>query len=110
MTIVVEQLEFETIIGILKEERETPQKVIIDLEIEYDYKDIFLDYSKIVELVISYLQKKEFELVETAVIDTIEMLAATFREINGITMKLVKPEIISNARVGVKFTKTLKNL
>ncbi|MCV6607660.1 MAG: dihydroneopterin aldolase [Campylobacterales bacterium] len=105
MTIQIEQLEFETIIGILKEEREFPQKVLIDLEIEYEYKDEFLDYSKIVEFVTFFVQKNKFELVEVAVNETCQMLGDTFSEISQVTMKIIKPDIIKNAKVGVKTTK-----
>ncbi|MEK6658706.1 MAG: dihydroneopterin aldolase, partial [Campylobacterota bacterium] len=51
MTIHIEDLKFQCIIGILDFERVTPQDVIINLAIEYDYKKNFINYADVVEIV-----------------------------------------------------------
>ena len=43
MTIHIEALTFDVIIGLLDFERDRPQRVIIDIEASYDYKDILSD-------------------------------------------------------------------
>ncbi|MDD5548667.1 MAG: dihydroneopterin aldolase, partial [Sulfurovaceae bacterium] len=46
MTIHIENLSIQAIIGILDFEREKTQNIIIDLEIGYEYnKNVFLDYA-----------------------------------------------------------------
>ena len=46
MTIHIESLTFETIIGLLDFEKERPQRVIIDLRASYDYEKEYLDHRK----------------------------------------------------------------
>ena len=42
MTIFIENLTFDAIIGILPEERKVPQKVVVNAKLGYEYKKTFL--------------------------------------------------------------------
>ena len=64
MTIHVENLKFQCIIGILDFERTAPQDVIINLHINYDYKEDFIDYAKVVAFIKEIMLKSEFLLIE----------------------------------------------
>ena len=101
-TIYIEELTFECIIGILEFERVTPQKVIIDVEIEYSYKkDNFIDYVDIIKLIEQQMQKKKYKLLETATEDITQKIAKKYSKITKINLKITKPNIIKNAKVSI---------
>ncbi|MFC2074389.1 dihydroneopterin aldolase, partial [Campylobacterota bacterium] len=58
MTIHIEDLRFECIIGLLETERHNPQDVIISLELDYEYSDTFINYADLAALIESELQEK----------------------------------------------------
>ncbi len=70
MKILIEELTFDCIIGILDFERETPQKVIINISFDYNFTDksTFIDYSKVVNEIESIMKEKKFELLEDAIL------------------------------------------
>ena len=69
MTIHIEALTFNVIIGLLDFERERPQRVIIDLEALYEYSDSeFIDYADMVTLIQNELKEKRYELLEEALL------------------------------------------
>lgn len=102
MTIHIEELSFECIIGILDFERITPQKVIIDAQIDYDYnsKD-FINYADIIELIEKDMQESKYELLETALQQMAQKIKLNYVNIQNLTLKITKPNIISNARVAL---------
>ena len=101
MTIHIEDLKFQCIIGILDFERTTPQDVIIDLSIEYDYKNGFINYADVVETLKTLMKKSEFMLIEDAV-ETINLnLTQEYSSIKNIYIKITKPSILGDCRVSV---------
>ena len=56
MTLLIQNLSLQAIIGILPQEREKKQNIIIDGEFSYEYKGESLNYVEIVEFL-----KFEFE-------------------------------------------------
>ena len=68
LTIHIEDLKFQTIIGILDFERDNEQTILVNLTIDYEYKDKFINYGEVVELIKSYIQKKQFLLIEDALL------------------------------------------
>lgn len=111
MTIFIKDLEFQTIIGILDFEREKEQKIIIDLEISYPYKkDEFLNYADVATHITDLFQKKKFFLLEDALEISFETLKKTYPQIDSIEMKITKPDILDNGKVGVKSNISFKNL
>ena len=69
MTIHIEDLKFQSIIGILDFERTTPQDVIINLTIQYNYKDLFINYAEVSDLIKATMIEKKFLLLEDALQD-----------------------------------------
>ena len=49
MTLLIQNLSLQAIIGILPQEREKKQNIIIDGEFSYEYKGEYLNYVEIVE-------------------------------------------------------------
>ena len=103
MKILIEELTFECIIGILDFERETPQKVIINISFDYDFTDksTFIDYSKVVNEIETIMQKEKFELLEDAIL-YIDSFLNTNYKIENLEIKISKPNILTNCIVSLK--------
>ena len=101
MTIHIEDLKFQTIIGILDFERVTPQDVIINLEIEYDYIDEFINYADVSSFIQSTMLKEQFLLLEDALTILSEKLKKEFLKINKLTLKITKPSIMPDCMVSL---------
>jgi 7,8-dihydroneopterin aldolase/epimerase/oxygenase len=103
MTILIENLTFEAIIGVLDFERLTPQRVQIDCHIEYPYEhNRFINYAEVVELIESTMKTENFELIETALEELASALKNSFPLIQTLILTLRKPDILSNCTVGVQ--------
>ena len=105
MTIHIEELTFDTIIGLLDFERITPQKVIINMEIEYLYKNNnFINYADIIKLIEKQMLEKKYELLETAIDELTKYFLLNYPQIQQLTLKIMKPNIITNAQVALSAT------
>ncbi len=102
MKIHIDALEIGCIIGVLDFERELQQKVLLDLELEYQYKKgEFLDYGKITNDLEAHLKKERYLLLEEALLGIKEMLFAEFPTIKTLYIKLSKPDILPQCSVGL---------
>jgi dihydroneopterin aldolase len=100
--IIIENLEFNAIIGILPHEREKEQKVTVECEMEYENKDGFIDYAKVCEIIENLMVDKKFLLIEDA-LEVIESeLKEKFPQMRSLRLKIQKPEILRNALVAVE--------
>ena len=104
MTIHIEDLKFQAIIGILDFERVNKQDIVVNLSIDYDYQEDFIDYAQVVEFIKSYTQKSEFLLLEDALSSLSTKLKKTFSQINTLNLKITKPSILPDAIVSVSNT------
>lgn len=103
MTILIENLTFDTIIGILDSERVTPQSVIIDCIIHYPYaQGVFINYAQVSTHIQNSIQKNEFFLIEEALQSLGVSLKKEFSSITTLSLTLRKPDILSNCLVGVQ--------
>ncbi len=102
MKIEIRSLEIEAVIGILPIERQTPQRVIVDLEAEYRYKEgEFLDYAALTELIRKELIRGKFGLLEEALLELKERIFQEYPLIESLKLRLEKPEILPDCRVAV---------
>lgn len=105
MTIHIEALTFDVIIGLLDFERDKPQRVIIDLEASYDYKDnVFIDYADMVTLIKEDLKVKRYELLENALLGLKELLCTTYPQLQTLVLKISKPDILPECTVALSKT------
>lgn len=103
MTILIENLTFNSIIGILETERVTPQQVIIDCIITYHYtQNIFINYAEVSDHIQNSIQKNEFFLIEEAIQSLGTSLKIEFPSISTLSLTLRKPDILGNCTVGVQ--------
>ncbi|MEA2100027.1 MAG: dihydroneopterin aldolase [Campylobacterota bacterium] len=101
MTIHVENLKFQAIIGILDFERVTPQDIVVNLTIDYDYKNEFINYAELVDIIKSDMIKNKFLLIEDALKQISQKLKKEFLSIKKLNLKISKPTILSDCIVSV---------
>ncbi len=98
----IEDLTINTIIGILDFERVSKQRVIVNLEIIYNYIDkFFIDYSLVIKEIEELFYKKEYRLLEEAIDDIGSNLISLYPKITSLYIKISKPDIIKNASVSL---------
>ena len=101
MKIYIEDLKFQCIIGILDFERVTPQDVVINITIEYDYKNEFINYADVSQTVKNTMISQKFELIEEALDNLSLKLTQEFTSINTLDIKITKPSILPDCKVSV---------
>ncbi len=102
MNIHIENLEFDVIIGLLDFERERAQRIIIDMEASYTYANTnFINYADIVFLILEDLKEKRYKLLEEALLGVKVLLYATYPQIQTLTLKISKPDILPQCSVGL---------
>jgi 7,8-dihydroneopterin aldolase/epimerase/oxygenase len=105
MNIHIEDLTFDVIIGLLDFERDKPQRVIINLEASYDYSDgQFIDYADLVLLIKDKLKTERYTLLENALLGIKETLHTTYPLIETLSLKISKPDILSDCTVSLSKT------
>jgi len=102
MTIHIEALEFDVIIGLLDFERDRPQRVIIDLETSYEYSDRnFINYADMVFLIQKELKEKRYALLEEALLGLKERLYTAYPQLKTLQLKIAKPDILEECSVAL---------
>jgi len=105
MTIHIEDLTFDVIIGLLDFERDKPQRVIINLEANYDYSDDkFIDYADMVLLIQNKLKDERYQLLENALLGLQKVLYTTYPQLNSLSIKISKPDILPTCTVSLSKT------
>lgn len=112
-TIFIDQLAIDTVIGLYDWERRIRQRVIVDLEMDFDIRraaatddvDKTLDYKAVAKRVIAFVEASEFDLVETLS----EGIAAVILDefpVTRVTLRLDKPHALRGAQgVGIRITR-----
>ncbi len=101
MRIHIEDLKFQTIIGILDFERIIPQDVIINITIDYTYHDNFINYADVVDSIKTDLVENQYFLLEDALNKLSLKLKKQFLIIDSLSLKITKPSILANCKVSV---------
>ena len=88
MRILIKDLTFKTIVGILEEERHTPQRVIVHATLDYDYSgDNFIDYAKVSTFLEDEMNKMSYYLLEDALSDLSQKLKVFYPQIDKMNSK-----------------------
>jgi dihydroneopterin aldolase len=102
MTIHIDALQFDVIIGLLDFEREVPQRVVIDVQATYSYNnEEFINYADMALLIQNELKDKCYELLEEALLGLKNILFTTYPQIKKLQIKIAKPDILSNCSVAL---------
>ncbi len=102
MKISIEDLKFQCIIGILDFERTNEQDVIINLAVEYNYEDEFINYADVTKLLKSTMKNKKYLLIEDALSSLSQLLKENFSKMNTLNLKITKPSILPDCTVSVE--------
>jgi len=102
MTIYIEDLKFQCIIGILDFERTTQQDIIVNLIIDYEYKDQFINYADVSNFIKKEMKRNEFLLIEDALSFFKIKLKEKFSLIKTLNLKITKPSILPDCKVSVE--------
>lgn len=107
MTIEIENLTFNAIIGILNSERKKEQKVIITLKAKYNYNNNYIDYVQICNIIKKNIKESKFKLLEEAIASTSKIILEKFNNIEYLYIKISKPDILKDCIVSIskEFTK-----
>ncbi|BDQ26442.1 dihydroneopterin aldolase [Helicobacter heilmannii] len=101
MTLSVQDYQIDAIIGVLESEQKTPQPLIVDLSIEYNYTpQNCLDYMDILEVVQNKLSTTKYGLLEEALSEISTWLKTCFPIITQVYMSIKKPQACQRALVG----------
>jgi len=102
MTIHIDALQFDVIIGLLDFERDRPQRVIIDMEASYDYSnENFVNYADMVILIQQNLKEKRYELLEEALLGLKNILFTNYPQLKTLKLKIAKPDILTECSVAL---------
>jgi dihydroneopterin aldolase len=102
MTIEIKNLSFDAIIGILPAERIKPQKVIVHVELDYEYKNgVFINYVDLASLIKNSIIKNKFRLIEDALLSLHVEIKNQFSQISSIRLKISKPTILDYCDVSL---------
>lgn len=101
MKIYIEDLKFQTILGILDFERKKEQNVVVNLTIEYQYTNQFINYAEVATFVKKVMQNEKFYLIEDALKILSQKLKKEFSLIETLYIKITKPSILADAQVSV---------
>ncbi len=101
-SIIIEDLTFKAILGLLEKERHQEQIVVVNVKIEYLNKKEYIDYAKVCDLIQQKIINGKYQLIEDAIDDIEEMLKQEFPQMKKLYLSVKKPEILKNALVGVE--------
>lgn len=114
-TILISDLHFNCIIGILPDERTFPQTITVDVELTTDFSACAkseniqdtIDYVEVGQQLKSLLEVKKYQLVETFAVEACELLLNGHLELYRVKVTIRKPNAVENCRfVGVCLEKT----
>jgi|GEM_PF-52186 len=112
-TIFIDQLAVETLIGVYDWERCIRQRVVIDLEMDFDIRtaaasddvEHTLNYKAVAKRVIAFVESAEFLLVET-LSERIAALILDEFPVTRVSLRLNKPYALRGAAgVGIRITR-----
>ena len=110
----IEGLEVLSLIGVYDWERQHQQRLIVDVELRTNLTkaaqtdDVLdtLNYALVAKGISDYAAKSEFKLIEALASGLVDWLLRTFPILQGVTLKLSKPDILANAKnVAVEFSR-----
>ena len=105
MTIHIDALTFDVIIGLLDFERDRPQPVIVDIQADYAYdKQNFIDYADMVLLVENELKEKRYVLLEDALNGIKTTIYSSYPQLISLYIKIAKPTILPQCSVAISHT------
>lgn len=103
--ILIEQLELETIIGVHAWERQTPRRIVIDLDLALDFSEAAasdhlrdaVNYKEVCDSVAAVVKEQRYQLLE-ALVEAIARRLFQSYPILTLGLKLSKPGAVPDTR------------
>ena len=98
-------LQVACVVGVYEQERAQPQRVVIDIELDYDFAAAAgsdavgdaLDYDRVAAEVTGLVQRREFALIETMAEEAATMLLERLGQVRAIRLEVRKPQAVPDA-------------
>ena len=98
-------LRVECIVGIHPHERDTPQSVLFDIDLDYDFAaaatgdaiDAAVDYTAVASQVTDLAQRRQFQLIETMAEESAALLLSRFPQVSRVRIEIRKPAAVPAA-------------
>lgn len=104
--ISVYKLGFECILGALPFEREIPQPIEVSFSLTLDFsgaaaKDdlsLTVDYASLSERIQAFISESKFQLLETLVVKTAELILREYPQVMEAEVSAIKPKAVPGAQ------------
>ena len=104
-TIRIQDLQLSCIIGIYPEERINLQPLSLDIEMDIEISKVTetgliahtVDYSEISQMITSWIQAKQFLLIENVAEGGCKLICSTYPQVIRCKLEVKKPKAISHA-------------
>ena len=101
----LKSLQIDCVVGIYGHEREKPQRVIIDVDLDYDFaapagSDAIgdaVDYDGVASGITELVHRRRFQLIETMAEETAAMLLARLPQVRAVRIEIRKPAAVPAA-------------
>lgn len=101
----LKSFQVHCIVGIYEHERQTPQTVIMDIDLDYDLtaaagSDAIgdaVDYDRVASSVTELVQRGAFQLIETMAEETAAMLLERLAQVRTVRLEIRKPGAVPAA-------------
>ena len=101
----LKSLRIDCIVGIFDHERQTPQTVILDIDLDYDFAAAAgseaigdaVDYAAVAQSVTEFVRRSAFQLIETMAEETAAMLLAQLTSVQTVRLEIRKPAAVPAA-------------
>ena len=98
-------LRIDCVVGVYSFEREQPQPVIMDIELDYDVAAAAssdevgdaVDYDRVAEGVEELVERREFHLIEAMAEETADMLLGQHASVQRVRLEVRKPNAVAAA-------------
>lgn len=98
-------LRVECIVGIHPHERATPQSVLFDIDLDYDFAaaasgdaiGAAVDYTLVASQVTDLAVRRQFQLIETMAEESAAVLLARFPQVSRVRIEIRKPAAVPAA-------------
>ena len=98
-------LRIDCVVGVYTFEREQPQSIIIDIELDYDVAAAAgsdevgdaVDYDRVAEAVAELVRRREYHLIEAMAEETADMLLRQHTSVQTVRVEVRKPNAVAAA-------------
>ena len=98
-------LRVECLVGIHPHERATPQSVLFDIELDYDFAaaatgdaiEAAVDYTAVASQVTELAIRRQFQLIETMAEESAALLLSRFPQVSRVKIEIRKPAAVPAA-------------